>query len=439
MKLATMRTLLLGGLLLLVTGCSGSATTPTATSVATPAGQSNSPVATNEPTASASKATQPSPTTAAPAATVTTGAAKPTPNAGETPSPSAAAVPAAGEVPRMNSPESGVQVFLWGNPNIGRDLQLVKDAGFTWIKQMFQWNFIERDGKGEFLWNEPDRLVKPINDMGFKLVARIDYQPEWARKDGAHNGPPDNLQDFGDFIYALVSRYKTGSPYGTIHAYEIWNEPNLAREWGNQPPNASEYVQLLKTAYLAAKKADPKAVIVTAGLTPTGTMSNEARPDDVFLEEMYRAGAKDYFDVLGVHAAGFKAPPEMSPDEIQARKELGGQRFFGFRRVEDLRKIMVANGDERKQVMVLEMGWTTDNREGSPYAWHAVTEKEKGEYIVRAYQYAKESWSPWIGAMSTIYICDSNWTPEDEQYYWALTDPNGEPRESYEIIKGKLP
>ena len=302
---------------------------------------------------------------------------------------------------------------------------------------MFQWNFIERDGKGEFLWNEPDRLVKPINDMGFKLVARIDYQPEWARKDGAHNGPPDNLQDFGDFIYALVSRYKTGSPYGTIHAYEIWNEPNLAREWGNQPPNASEYVQLLKTAYLAAKKADPKAVIVTAGLTPTGTMSNEARPDDVFLEEMYRAGAKDYFDVLGVHAAGFKAPPEMSPDEIQARKELGGQRFFGFRRVEDLRKIMVANGDERKQVMVLEMGWTTDNREIS-YAWHAVTEKEKEEYIVRAYQYAKESWSPWIGAMSTIYICDSNWTPEDEQYYWALTDPNGEPR-NLRDNQGKLP
>ena len=52
-----------------------------------------------------------------------------------------------------------------------------------------------------------------------------------------HNGPPDNLSDFGDFVYALVSRYKTGSPQGRVHAIEIWNEPNLAREWGNKPPN----------------------------------------------------------------------------------------------------------------------------------------------------------------------------------------------------------
>lgn len=328
---------------------------------------------------------------------------------------------------------------MWGVADIGRDLQLAKDAGFTWVKQMFQWNYIERDGKGKFLWNEPDRLVKAANNYGLKLVARIDFSPDWAKAGTTSNTPPKNMEDFGDFIYALVSRYKPGSQYGQIHAYEIWNEPNLAREWGGKAPNAAEYVQMLKVAYQAAKKADPSAMIVTAGLSPTGTTSAEARPDDVFLEEMYKAGAKDYFDVLGVHAAGFKAPPEMSPDEIASKKEYGGQRFFGFRRVEDLRRIMVQNGDEKKQVMVLEMGWTTDNRPGSPYAWHAVSEKEKGEYIVRAYQYAQKNWAPWIGMMSTIYISAPHWTEKDEQFYWALTEPNGTTRASYNYIKGKLP
>ncbi len=425
MKLSRVPILTIGVLLLLVAGCSS----PAPSTTGTPSG------------ASQGQAAAPAATSAAPTNQPTTGASAATPAAAATASKASAssAVPAAGEVARMKSPESGIQVFLWGNVDIGRDLKLAKDAGFTWVKQMFQWNYIERDGKGKFLWNEPDRLVKAINNYGLKVVARIDYQPQWARKDGAHNGPPDNYEDFGDYVYALVSRYKTGSPQGTIHAYEIWNEPNLAREWGNKPPNASEYTQLLKTAYLAAKKADPKAVIVSAGLTPTGTTSPEARPDDVFLEEMYKAGAKDYFDVLGAHAAGFKAPPETSLDEIAARKELGGQRFFGFRRVEDLRSIMVKNGDERKQVMVLEMGWTTDNRQGSPYAWHAVTEKEKGEYIVRAFQYAQKSWAPWIGAMSAIYLCDPGWTAKDEQYYWALTDPDGKPRVSYDLIKGNLP
>lgn len=339
----------------------------------------------------------------------------------------------------MKSPEAGVQVFLWGSDKVDRDLKLAKDAGFTWIKQMFQWNYIERDGKGKFMWNEPDRLVKAANSAGLKIVARLDYQPTWARKDGAHNGPPENYADFGDFVFALVSRYKTGSPNGTIQAYEIWNEPNLAREWGDKEPNAADYVKLLKVAYEAAKKADPNAMIVTAGLSPTGTTSAEAKPDDVFLQDMYKAGAKDYFDALGAHAAGFKAPPETSPADLAANKDLGGQRFFGFRRVEDLRQIMVQNGDDKKQVMVLEMGWTTDNRPGSPYAWHAVTEKEKGDYIVRAYQYAQKNWSPWIGMMSSIYISDPNWTNKDEQYYWSLTDPNGTLRASYDAIKGKLP
>ncbi len=393
--------------------------------------------------------------TSAPQSTTGTTTAPPQPTAGRSPTAAprptvgaTAAVPAptaassAGEVPRMKSPEAGVQVFMWGSPHASRDLDLAKDAGFTWVKQMFQWNYIEQAGKGKFAWEEPDRLMKAASLRGLKVVARLDYTPDWAKAPGTPagvNGPPANYADFGDFVYALASRYRAGSPYGHIDALEIWNEPNLAREWGGRTPNAAEYVQLLKTAYAAAKRADPAAVVVTAGLSPTGTLSPEARPDDLFLEEMYSAGAKGYFDVLGVHAAGFKAPPEMSLEQIAANKEYGGQRFFGFRRVEDLRQIMVKNGDERKQVMVLEMGWSTDNRPGSPYAWHAVSEAEKGDYLVRAYQFAQKNWSGWIGMMSAIYISDPNWTPNDEQYYWALTNPDGSLRTSYNLIKGKLP
>jgi polysaccharide biosynthesis protein PslG len=352
-----------------------------------------------------------------------------------------APLPQAGNVPRLASPEAGVQVFLWGSPYRERDLILARDAGFTWIKQMFQWDYIERDGKGVFLWDESDRIVRMADQAGLKIVARLDFSPEWAKDPSAttHNAPPAKYEDFGDFIYAFVGRYSPGSQFGVIHAFEIWNEPNLAREWGGKVPNAAEYVQLLKVAYTSAKRANPNAVIVTAGLTPTGTISPEARPDDLYLKEMYQAGAREYFDVLGVHAAGFKAPPETSLEELASRPEYGGQRFFGFRRVEDLRKIMVDNGDAGKQMMVLEMGWTTDNRPGSPYAWHAVSEAEKGEYIVRAYEYAARNWSPWMGLMSSIYISAPHWTEQDEQYYWSLTDPNGTPRLSYDYVKGKLP
>jgi len=57
---------------------------------------------------------------------------------------------------------------------------------------------------------------------------------------------------------------------------------------------------------------------------------------------------------------------------------------------------------------------------------------------VRAYQYAKEHWSPWIGLMSLIYIADPDWTEEDEQYWWAITYPDypeTRVRLAYEMLK----
>jgi hypothetical protein len=69
------------------------------------------------------------------------------------------------------------------------------------------------------------------------------------------------------------------------------------------------------------------------------------------------------------------------------------------------------------------MGWTSDPRSDSPYHWYAVTEQQKAEYLVRAFQYAKTNWKPWIGLISAVYIADPAWTESDEQYWWAITRP----------------
>jgi len=342
----------------------------------------------------------------------------------------------------MSSPEYGVQAFLWWRPELAeRDLLVIKAAGFSWVKQTFAWRDIEGAGKGQFDWSHTDHIVYTSNKYGgLDLLIRVDHSPEWAAPGcsnaakGIVQGPPRNNQDFTDFLKAMVGRYK-----GRIRAYEIWNEPNLAREWCGRTPSAAEYVRLLKAAYSTIKAIDPNAIVITAGLTPTGTQPPVAIPDDVYLEQMYQAmGGKSegYFDALGVHAAGYKAPPEVSPDEAAADKEkYGGERFFTFRRVEDLRKIMIKYGDQDKQIAILEFGWTSDPRPDSPYHWHAVTEEQKADYLVRAYQFAKKNWSPWIGVMSLIYIANPDWTTQDEQYYWAITEPNGKPRQAYNALK----
>ncbi|HJW84455.1 MAG TPA: cellulase family glycosylhydrolase [Anaerolineae bacterium] len=323
---------------------------------------------------------------------------------------------------RLKSPEYAVQAFLWWKPEITRrDLTLIQEMGFTWIKQQFAWRDIEGAGKGRFEWSRADDIVRRVNNRKLKLLARIDRQPFWAQPAGTEpleNAPPANLQDFADFCYALADRYR-----GKIAAYQVWNEPNLAREWGDRPPDPKAYVELLKTCYVAIKRADPDALVISAGMAPTGTWTDEVMPDDMFIEQMYQAGAAPYFDMLGVHAPGYKAPPEASPDEVAASPELGGQRFFCFRRVEDLRALMIKYGDAGKQVAVLEMGWTTD-RLHPEYAWHAVDEQTQADYLVRAFKFARENWSPWIGLMTVIAFADPFWTEDDEQYWWTIVYPD---------------
>lgn len=370
-----------------------------------------------------------SPTDVPPTETGTDPAAAPDPTATQPPTP----VPNREGPTPMRSPDYGMQVFLfWREEIADRDLGLVRDAGFTWVKQEFAWREIEGAGKGAFDWGKSDRVMDQIDAYGLNVIARLGVQPQWATPNlpSPEVGPPGNYQDFADFVFAVASRYR-----GRIDAYQIWNEPNLAREWGNRPPNPQEYTQLLCIAYDAIKRADPNAYVISAGLAPTTRWDDVAQPDTVFIQGMYDAGAKPCFDLLGAHGAGYKSPPETDPAVIAADPNLSNpgdhtsgvpeelRRVYGFRHVEDVRQVMVRNGDADKRVVLLEFGWTIDPRPESPYYWHRVSETQQAEYLVRAYQYARDHWQPWIAVMSLIYVADPEWTVDDEQTYWSIVYP----------------
>ena len=158
---------------------------------------------------------------------------------------------------------------------------------------------------------------------------------------------------------------------------------------------------------------------------------------------MYAAGARDSFDVLGVHAAIFKAEPCTDPAVVAQSSEFTNgdpsspdlKRSYAFRHVEDVRAMMVQQGDDSKQLGVLEMGSTTDARPGSPYAWFAVDRDQQARNLVAAFQCARQNWQPWMGFMTVIYIPDPSWTQQDEQYWWSITNPDGTPRPAYTALK----
>lgn len=320
----------------------------------------------------------------------------------------------------------------------------MQELGFGWVKQNVAWRDVEDQVKGAHNVFRPDRMIEEIQKEGLNLIIRLDRPPWWALPENytGENGPPADYQDFGDFCGWMADRYR-----GQVQAYQVWNEPNLDREWGGQPPSPEQYTELLRVCYTAIKEADPDVIVVSAGLAPTGMYTELVMPDDVFLRRMYEAGAADYFDVLGLNAPGYQAPPHVSPDEAaDPENGWGGHRTFAFRHVEDMRDIMVEFDDAHKQVAILEMGWVTNDSaeyteqtidELHPgYGWYAVDAETQAKYLVEAYTYAQENWQPWIGLMTTIYISDFNWRPEThEQWWWSIILHDGVRRPAFDALK----
>jgi exo-beta-1,3-glucanase (GH17 family) len=263
-------------------------------------------------------------------------------------------------------------------------------------------------------------------------MVRVDHQPDWSRAVKVENGPPDDMYDYADFVSVIANRYRAGSPKGVVDAIQVWNEPNLSREWGGAPisrDQAAQYMYMLKETYSLVKQADPTKIVVSAGLSPTGTNDGTAMPDDVYLGWMYEFELAKYADVIGVHAPGYGSAPAA---ELNSDPRFPHSSFY-FRRVEELRNIMTLNGDGAKPFWVLEFGWTTD-QVNPQYSWYAVTPEQQAEYIVQAYQYAKTNWAPQVGVMFVWNIADPNWTTANEQYWWSITNPDGTPRPAYNSL-----
>jgi hypothetical protein len=311
----------------------------------------------------------------------------------------------------------GIHAFMWWNPvTRALDLEHIRLMDFSHVKQIFAWDTIQPLDRGSFDWSRADELLKETEHRGIKVIARVDHPPKWAIR--TQDTYPLDLQAWEAFCGTLAARYK-----GRIAGYQIWNEPNLSREWFGRTPSPVMYAALLKTCHGAMKAADPNAVIISAGLAPTGTNNQEAIPDDTYLIQLYESGFSDYHDVLGVHAPGYKSPPQTDPGD----PSLQGQRWQSFRHVEDIRAIQVSKGDGAKQIAILEMGWTLD-KVNPAYSWFAVTEAQQAEYLVGAYQYAASNWRPWMGVMITIYLPDPDWTEAREEYWWAISTPGYSPQ-----------
>lgn len=297
------------------------------------------------------------------------------------------------------------------------EMQASRDLGAQSIVQVFAWSEIEPT-QGEFHWEYTDWLVRAAEYYHLRVVARLDKPPRWATgKTTPFSAPPNRLQDYGDFVAQVAARYR-----GRIAAYIVWNEPNLAREWGDQTPVPAAYTALLQTAATRLRAADPQALIVSAGLAPTNDRTAQALDDREFLRAMYAAGARNAFDILAAHPYPFAHPPD---------DPRGSHDSLNFQRIQDLRDIMIANGDAAKPIWVTEFGYPTETTPET--ASLQVSEKDQAQWLAGAYEIARAQ-MPFVNMFTLWNLTGAAVSPDDQTGY-SLLHADGSPKPAYVAVQ----
>jgi hypothetical protein len=323
----------------------------------------------------------------------------------------------------------------WRGDNDGdgfnqRTMELVKGAGFSWIRVQAIWRDIE-PRPGRYDTHALDRIIDAASRNGVKVVVSVVKAPAWADPNG---GLPADPAPFGKLMEFLAKRYA-----GKVHAWEIWNEQNLARETGGHV-DVGRYVRLLKEGYQGVKRGDSKAIVLFGGLTPTGVMDPSIAIDDVeYLRQAYaynNGEIKRYFDHIATHPGGNLNPPDtLWPERPGPGPGWIDHPSFYFRRAEQIRQVMVENGDGAKQVWLTEFGWSTENQAPGYEYGRYVSEQQQAQYLVRAFQIARSEW-PWAGVLLVWCLNFSTIAPpSDEKYPWSVVYADWNPRPAYRALQ----
>ncbi|MCC6805295.1 MAG: hypothetical protein IT319_20615 [Anaerolineae bacterium] len=293
-----------------------------------------------------------------------------------------------------------------------------------WIKIQVPWKDMQPSGPNDVstFFQQLSIYIEDAKVRHLRVLLSIAKAPGWARSTQEQDGPPDDPQAYANFITLMLNQLK-----GNVDAIEIWNEPNLSREWtGGLSLSGEGYMQLFAPAYQAIRAYSGSIQIVTAGLAPTG--NNPGVVDDrTYLRQMYAAGLGNYRDIaIGVHPYSWANPPDSTC--CGAAGWDNDPHFFFADTIRDTRQIMVTNGHSDLKLWVTEFGWPAwEGFPGQPPetdAWVLRPSKwDQANYTIRAFQIGQQT--DYIGPM---FLWNLNFAVLDGMVH------NSDERAAYSIV-----
>lgn len=358
---------------------------------------------------------------------------------------------------------TGVILFTEGQDAAALSSQAAQ-LGVGWVKLIVDWAEIEPT-QGTLDLDALDAAIDAFNNANLSILLNLVGAPDWARANATEFalglnaiGPPDDVNDFATFAGTLAERYA-----GQVQAYEIWTAPNLRDNWLD--PNAStieitdaegnttesinagfastRYVDLFTAAQAGIAAADADALVVTAGLAPTGLNDFFNAIDTfVFLEAMLDQNILSAADAIGAQVEGFNNPPEATCcGDANADPQFDeSDHFFLLDLVGNYREIMDRNGGGAVPIWVTRFGWgTAENALAAPQDGNAYiaenTAAEQAEYIVDAFAAGAD-----LGYVGAMFLYNHNGCPANrpEACFYSLIDSTGAVRPAFNSIQASL-
>lgn len=277
---------------------------------------------------------------------------------------------------------------------------LMRASGMTWVKKQIRYS--PGDSAAGYAG-----MINDAHAKGFRILLGVVGHPNDVV------GGDGYFQQYASFVAGLAGL--------GVDAIEVWNEPNLDREWATGHINPASYTRLLALSYNAIKGTNPNTVVISAAPSPTGAEglfgSERVWNDDRYLAGMRDAGAGSYLDCVGAHYnEGIISPHQTSGDP---RSDYYTRYFWGM--VNTYYSIM------GRPLCFTELGYLSPEGYGvlpSNFFWASNTSvQEHARWVTDAVRLSRSS-----GRVRLVIIWNMDFTGtfgNDPMGGYALVRPDG--------------
>jgi hypothetical protein len=308
---------------------------------------------------------------------------------------------------------NGNELYALSDADLAATIAGYKQLGVQWVRFDFDWSVIEPAPKA-YRFKRHDAVVERLGQANIRVLGLIAYTPAWANGNMPSKfHPPREPRRFAEFAAMLAGRYAAKG----VHAWEIWNEPNLGQFWGNAPDPAG-YATLLKLVYPAMKRADPAAWVITGGLAQPATSATTIDAL-TFLNALYRNGAQGYFDAVGDHP--YTSPGLPGEDAAHNWKKMAAT-------TPSFLSVMRRHGDGDKKIWITEYGAPTAGKD----RWGTViSESRQAQMVAQAFdEAASASWAGPLFWYNYRDFCPYR-TGADAECFFGLVRFDGSPKPAF--------